>query len=51
MIYIIKKIGEKLEEMKKHQKITEKEIVTILEADELFTYMGRKKIKSGCGRW
>ena len=39
VVYWIKKLNSKLEELKKSDKITEKEIIEILEADELFTYI------------
>ena len=42
VLYWIKKLEKRLEELQNKEKITEKEI---LEADELFTYVGRKKIK------
>lgn len=45
VLYWIRKLGKKLEDLKNKEKneITEKEIIEILEADELFTYVGRKK--------
>jgi hypothetical protein len=37
-------LGKKLEDLKNKEKIiTDKQIIEILEADELFTYVGRKK--------
>jgi len=39
--YFIKKLGKKLEELKKKE-INDKDIIQILEADELFTYVGKK---------
>lgn len=43
IIHVIKKIGKKLEDIQSTKQITDKEIIEILEADELFTYVGRKK--------
>jgi hypothetical protein len=44
IFYFIKKLGKKLEDLKNKEKIiTDKQIIEILEADELFTYVGRKK--------
>jgi hypothetical protein len=45
IFYFIKRIGIRLDRIKKEQnkdKITEKEIIEILEADELFTYIRKK---------
>jgi hypothetical protein len=42
-MYVIKKLGKQLEELQKKEKITEKEIIEVLETDELFTYVKKSK--------
>jgi transposase-like protein len=42
VIYIIKKVALRLDDIKNKGNITEREIIEILEADELFTYVGKK---------
>jgi len=41
VIYTIKKYGKKLQELKKKE-FSEKEVLEVLEADELFTYVKKK---------
>lgn len=43
VLYWVKKLGKKLEELQNKEKILDKDIIDILEADELFTFVGRKK--------
>jgi transposase-like protein len=43
VIYIIKKIALKLEEVKKKEVLKDKDIIEVLEADELFTYVKKSQ--------
>ena len=42
VFYFIKKLGQKLEDVKKKEVIQDKDIIYLLEADELFTNLGKK---------